>query len=62
MRKYPIKKSLLSENDIVHPVGLIINFAKPSRRRLYEKVKRLKVDDLEMQWLEVEVEEDQNDE
>jgi GxxExxY protein len=57
-----LKKSLLSENDIVYPVGLIINFAKPSRRRLDEEAERLEVDDLGIQWLEVEVEEDENGE
>jgi GxxExxY protein len=53
-----LKKSLLSENDIVYPVGLIINFAKPSRIRLDKKVKRDKVNNLEIQWLEVEVEDE----
>ncbi len=62
IKKYikALKKSLLSQNDIVYPVGLIINFAKPSRRRLDEEVERLEVDDLGIQWLEVEVEEDEN--
>ena len=31
-------------------------------RRLDEEVELLEVDDLEIQWLEVEVEEDENDE
>jgi len=55
-----LNKSLLSENDIVYPVGLIINFIKPSSRRLYEGI--MQVNDSMIQWLEVEVEEDENNE
>jgi GxxExxY protein len=64
IKKYikALKKSLISENDIVYPVGLIINFAKPSRRRLDEEEEQLEVDALGIQWLEVEVEGDENDE
>ncbi len=64
IRKYikALKKSLLSENDIVYPVGLVINFAKPSRGRLDEGIMQVNVNDSMIQWLEVEVEEDENDE
>jgi GxxExxY protein len=55
-----LKKSLLSENDIVYPVGLIINFIKPSSIRLDEGI--MQANDSMIQWLEVEVEEDENDE
>ena len=36
-----LNKSLRSENDIVYPVGLIINFIKPSKRKLDGKVIQL---------------------
>jgi GxxExxY protein len=62
IRKYikALKKSLLSENDIVYPVGLIINFIKPSSIRLDEGI--MQVNDSMIQWLEVEVEENENNE
>ncbi len=55
-----LNKSLLSENDTVYPVGFIINFIKPSSRRLDEGI--MQVNGSMIQWLEVEVEEDENDE
>ncbi len=56
MQKYikALNKSLPSENDIVYPVGFIINFIKPSRRRLDEEI--MQVNDSMIQWIKVNVE------
>jgi GxxExxY protein len=62
VKKYikALNRSLRSENDIVYPVGFIINFIKPSSIRLDEGIMR--ANDSMIQWLEVEVEEDENGE
>jgi hypothetical protein len=49
-----LNKSLPSENDIVYPVGFIINFTKPSRRRLDEEI--MQFNDSMIQWIKVNVE------
>ncbi len=51
-----LKKNLSSEKDIVYPIGFIINFIKPSRKKLYEEITKLQVDDSMIQWLKVNVE------
>jgi len=51
-----LKKNLSSEKDIVYPIGFIINFIKPSRKKLYEEITKLQVDDSMIQWLKVSVE------
>jgi GxxExxY protein len=51
-----LKKSLPSENNIVYPVGFIINFIKPSKEKLDEGIIKLQVNDSMMQWLKVNVE------
>lgn len=57
-RKYikALKKSLPSENDIVYPTGFIINFIKPSKEKLGEKIIKLQFNDPIIQWLKVNVE------
>jgi GxxExxY protein len=49
-----LNKSLLSENDIVYPVGLIINFTKRSNEKLNGNI--VQVNDSTVHWLEVYVE------
>jgi len=49
-----LNKSLRSENDIVYPVGLIINFAKRSNKKLDGE--KMQVNDSTIQWLKVYVE------
>jgi len=49
-----LNKSLPSENGIVYPVGFIINFIKPSRRRLDDEI--MQVNDSMIQWIKVNVE------
>jgi GxxExxY protein len=51
-----LKKSLPSENNIVYPVGFIINFIKPSKEKLDEEIIKLQVNDSMIQWLKVNVE------
>ena len=48
-----LNKSLRSENDIVYPVGLIINFTKRSNRRLDGEI--MQVNNSTIQWLKVYV-------
>jgi GxxExxY protein len=48
-----LNKSLRSENDIVYPVGLIINFTKRSNEKLDGEI--IQVNDSTIQWLEVYV-------
>jgi len=49
-----LNKSLKSENDIVFPVGFIINFTKRSNERIDGRV--MQVNNSTIQWLEVDVE------
>jgi len=51
-----LKKSLPSENNIVYPVGFIINFIKPSKEKLDEEIMKLPVNDSMIQCLKVNVE------
>lgn len=48
-----LNRSLRSENDIVYPIGLIINFAKRSNEKLNGK--EMQVNDSKLQWLGVYV-------
>jgi GxxExxY protein len=48
-----LNKSLRSENDIVYPVGLIINFTKRSNEKLDGE--KMQVNDSTIQWLKVYV-------
>jgi len=45
---------LRSENDIVYPVGLIINFTKRSNEKLGGEI--MQVNDSMIQWIKVDVE------
>jgi hypothetical protein len=49
-----LNKSLPSENDIVYPAGFIINFIKPSKRKLDGKI--IQLNDSMIQLLKVDVE------
>ena len=49
-----LNKSLRSENDIVYPVGLIINFTKRSNEKLGGEI--MQVNDSMIQWIKVNVE------
>jgi len=49
-----LNKSLRSENDIVYPVGLIINFTKRSNEKLGGEI--MQVNDSMIQWIKVDVE------
>jgi len=49
-----LNKSLKSENDIVFPVGFIINFTKRSNEKIDGKI--MQVSNSTIQWLEVDVE------
>jgi GxxExxY protein len=49
-----LNKSLKSENDIVFPVGFIINFTKRSNEKIDGKI--MQVNNSTIQWLEVDVE------
>ena len=48
-----LNRSLRSENDIVYPVGFIINFAKRSNKKLDGE--KMQVNDSTIQWLKVYV-------
>jgi GxxExxY protein len=48
-----LNRSLKSENDIVYPVGFIINFAKRSNKKLDGE--KVQVNDSTIQWLKVYV-------
>jgi GxxExxY protein len=48
-----LNRSLRSENDIVYPVGFIINFAKRSNKKLDGE--KMQVNDSTIQWLYVKI-------